>query len=65
MSFTKRRQTTLATIAIVCALVVAGGGVFVLIDGDQGGWIAIGASIGILLLLAAGSLLGRRYGSSR
>lgn len=55
------RQRTLATVSILCAIVLAAIGTFLFVDGDaQGGWLSIGASAGILSIIGAGLWISRR-----
>ncbi len=62
MASKARRQTTLATIALLCAVLLAAIGVFLFAqEGDaRGGWTAIGAATGIMLLIGLGALASRR-----
>ncbi len=62
MTSKARRQTTLATVAVLCAVLLVGIGIFLFVEGEDmsGGWTAIGAATGILLLVSFGAWVSRR-----
>ncbi len=62
MTSKARRQATLATIAVLGAVLLIAIGVFLLAEeGDAGGgWTVIGAATGILMLVGLGAWVSRR-----
>jgi hypothetical protein len=58
---TARRQTILATVAIICATMLIMFGLFVLLVevNVRGGWTSMGVALSIFLLLGCGRWLGR------